>query len=347
MLAGAGLRRYVLPDGENNHMRIIVYGVGAIGGAIAARLALTGTEVAGIARGRMLEAIRQNGGLTLVTAEGTDKVDVPCVGDPSDLNVRADDVVIMAMKSQDMRDALRHLRAAGYDRQPVVCAQNGVDNEREALRLFPNVYGMTVMVPAQYTEPGVVVANGVPKFGLFDLGCYPTGTDAATEEIAVALNAAGFHCMPDPDVMRSKYAKLLQNIGNIIGASLGAAARRGPWYDAARKEADAAYAAAGIVPANRDPDSPRRSQMKPVDLPGNPRIGSSTQQSLMRGSGSVETDFLNGEIALLGRLYGVPTPVNAAFCRVAERMVREGIATGAFPEEDLAAMVAAEKPAAG
>ena len=38
--------------------------------------------------------------------------------------------------------------------------------------------------------------------------------------------------------------------------------------------------------------------------------GSSTWQSLQRGS-TLETDFLNGEIVLLGRLHGIPTPVNA------------------------------------
>lgn len=328
-------------------MRIIVYGVGAIGGAIAARLALTGTEVAGIARGKMLDAIRQNGGLTLVTTEGTAMVDVPCVGAPADLDLRPDDVVLLAMKSQDTREALRDLRAAGADRQAIVCTQNGVDNEREALRLFPNVYGMTVMVPAQYTEPGVVVANGAPKFGILDLGRYPAGTDALAGDISAALDTAGFDCTTDADVMSSKYAKLLLNIGNVIGASLGNGARRGPWYDAARKEAEATYTAAGITPADRDPGSPRRAASKPVDLPGHARIGSSTHQSLMRGSRSIETDFLNGEIVLLGRLHGVPTPVNAALCRVGDRMAREGMASGTFPEDTLAAMVEAEKAAAG
>ncbi len=47
-----------------------------------------------------------------------------------------------------------------------------------------------------------------------------------------------------------------------------------------------------------------------------------------RGSGAFETDYLNGEIALLGRLHGVPTPVNDALCRSSARAAREGRAPG-------------------
>jgi ketopantoate reductase len=38
---------------------------------------------------------------------------------------------------------------------------------------------------------------------------------------------------------------------------------------------------------------------------------------------AIETDYLNGEIALLGRLHGVPTPVNQALCQLADRVARE------------------------
>lgn len=42
-------------------MRIIIHGVGAIGGVVGAALVEAGHEVLGIARGRMLEAIRERG----------------------------------------------------------------------------------------------------------------------------------------------------------------------------------------------------------------------------------------------------------------------------------------------
>jgi 2-dehydropantoate 2-reductase len=51
---------------------------------------------------------------------------------------------------------------------------------------------------------------------------------------------------------------------------------------------------------------------------------SSTWQSLQRGTGRIEVDYLNGEVVLLGRLYGVPTPVNAEVQRLANRIARDG-----------------------
>ena len=57
------------------------------------------------------------------------------------------------------------------------------------------------------------------------------------------------------------------------------------------------------------------------------RLGGSSWQSLTRGTGTIEADFLNGEIALLGREHGVPT-VNAALQRLANLAAREHRAPG-------------------
>ena len=61
---------------RGHSMRIIVYGVGAIGGTVAAALALAGQEVVGIARGAQLAAIRA-GGLLLRTPEQAARARVP------------------------------------------------------------------------------------------------------------------------------------------------------------------------------------------------------------------------------------------------------------------------------
>ena len=66
------------------------------------------------------------------------------------------------------------------------------------------------------------------------------------------------------------------------------------------------------------------AQLGVRDIDGRRRPGSSTWQSLARGTGTVETDYLNGEIVLQGRLHDVPTPVNAALCRLAAQAAREG-----------------------
>jgi 2-dehydropantoate 2-reductase len=320
-------------------MRVIIYGLGAVGGTIAARLALTGTEVAGIARGAMLDALRAQGGLTLMTPSGTDLARFACYGSPAEVGLRPDDVILLTMKSQDTEAALLALHAAGARDQTVVCAQNGVDNERMALRHFANVCGMVIMLPAQYTTPGVVQAFGAPKSGLFDLGRYPSGGSPVAEALAAALDRAGFDCALRDAVMAYKYGKLLLNTGNMVGAAFGTAARKGDWAERARAEAEAAYAAAGIAAADVGEKSYRRELMQPVPIPGVTHVGSSSQQSLSRGAGSIETDFLNGEIALLGRLHGVPTPVNTALCEAARRMLRDKIPMGSFPEAEFEALL--------
>src|SRR5690606_6990958 len=118
------------------------------------------------------------------------------------------------------QDALEALAAAGVDRQAILCAQNGVENERAALRRFPNVYGLTVMTPAAYTEPGEVMCHAIPKRGLFDIGRYPSGTDDTVRAIAAAFNASEFDTLVYDDIMRSKYRKLIDNQGNIVRATL-------------------------------------------------------------------------------------------------------------------------------
>jgi 2-dehydropantoate 2-reductase len=71
--------------------------------------------------------------------------------------------------------------------------------------------------------------------------------------------------------------------------------------------------------------------MRPIR--GLPRAGGSSWQSLTRGTGSIETDYLNGEIVLLGRLHGVPTPVNALLCRLANEMAAARRAPGGLSPE--------------
>ena len=66
-------------------------------------------------------------------------------------------------------------------------------------------------------------------------------------------------------------------------------------------------------------------------------MGGSTWQSLARGTGDVETDYLTGEVVLLGRLYGVDTPLNAVLQRLARRLSVERRPPGVLTEEEILA----------
>jgi 2-dehydropantoate 2-reductase len=63
--------------------------------------------------------------------------------------------------------------------------------------------------------------------------------------------------------------------------------------------------------------------------------GGSSWQSLARGAGSIEAEYLNGEIALLGGLHGVPTPVNELLERLALQAASKGTPPGSMRLEDL------------
>jgi 2-dehydropantoate 2-reductase len=77
--------------------------------------------------------------------------------------------------------------------------------------------------------------------------------------------------------------------------------------------------------------------MRQASVAGASRAGGSSTQSLARGTGSIETDYLNGEIVLLGRLHGVPVPANAWLAALSARLVRDGLPPGAVTPAEVAA----------
>ena len=102
-------------------------------------------------------------------------------------------------------------------------------------------------------------------------------------------------------------------LSSILGpVALRAADVTGTVVSRMRAEARACFAAAGwtVTDTAQFRAESGAFQMAPVN--GRMRGGGSTWQSVERGLPSVETDYLNGEIVRLGRLHGVPTPVNAA-----------------------------------
>ncbi len=320
-------------------MRFVIVGAGAVGGVVGARLALAGEDVAFVARGEHGRTIAAHG-IVLEEPTGDTVVPVPTVATLAEAGLREGDVVLLAVKSQDTAGVLADLvdacGAAGGLEPPVVCLQNGVDNERCALRLFEHVYAVTVIAPTEHLRPGVVRAYSTPTPGLLDIGRWPAGVDATAEGIAAAFARAGFPSDARADISRSKYRKLILNLGNAVEALCGPGARGGELDQRVAAEGEAVLAAAGIDVATLEEDLGHRGSRitwKPVH--GERRGGGSTWQSLARGQGSVEVDALNGEIALLGRLHGVPTPVNARLQRLMHDAVRQATPPGTFSESDI------------
>ena len=267
-------------------MRIVVLGAGGIGGTIGARLHQGGYDVALIARGAHGAAIGEHG-LTFATPQERVTLEIPVYDDPSGLAWTPDDVVVLAVKSQDTEAAARALYAAAGPDVPVVAAQNGVANERTLARWFAHVHGLCVMMPTEHLEPGVVVAHSAAATGILDLGGFPDGVDDVDEAIAAALRASRCESVARPDIMRWKYRKLLNNLGNAVQALCGTgldSEEAETVLDLLAAEAEQVFAAAGIDPVTEAEDHERRGdhlRLEPVA--GATRGGGSTWQSLARG----------------------------------------------------------------
>ncbi len=302
-------------------MRYVVIGVGAVGGTVGALLARAGQDVVLVGRsGPHLDALRSRG-LTLGTPDETFTVRPPVApgrgvggrpgGEAVRLGVKWLDTaaVLEAWAGRPVAGA----QAVAASSVPVFCLQNGVENERQAARRFAEVYGAAVQLPGELIGPGEIAAVGTPVPGIIEIGRYPAGTGEAGRRLAEDLAGAGFSASVTGQVMDAKHTKLLRNLRNAIVACCGPVRT-----DAARELAERAtaegedcYRAAGISYADPGAAMSARAQAmteRPVN--GRARGGSSMWQSLDRGSGSTEADFLNGEIVLLGRLHGVPAPVN-------------------------------------
>lgn len=326
-------------------MRTVVIGAGAIGGVVGAQLHRAGHDVTLVARGRHLEALRENG-LRLCTPGDDVVLPIRAVGAAREVDWRGDEVILLAVKSHQSAAALEELLGSAGDRVPVVCLQNGVANERLATRWFPRVYGCCVMCPATHLAPGVVEASSQPLTGLLDLGRYPFGVDETARGCAAALEEATFESIPRPDIMRWKYAKLLLNLANVVEALCDPSPAAGQLARLARSEGRRCFEAAGIAVASSAEDRRRRGdRLRLQPVAGRERTGGSTWQSLARGTGSVETDYLNGEVVALGRLHGIPTPANALLQAEGRRAAANRLEPGTLRAEDLLAALGAE-PAA-
>jgi 2-dehydropantoate 2-reductase len=332
-------------------MRYIVIGAGGVGGTIGGRLAQAGHEVVLVARGPHLDALRAQGGLRLATPDGTSVIGVPAVSGPDEIELTSDDVLLLTAKTQDAEAALAGWAwkpvpggpgeggTVAAEDLPVLCAQNGVASERLALRRFRHVYGVCVWLPATHLEPGLVEAQGAPLSGLLHVGRYPSGTDKTIERIGADLAASRFLAPVVPDIMRWKHGKLLANLGNAIEAVCGLG-DHSELRRRVRAEGKAVLGAAGIAYAGNDESARfRADQVQIVTINGTERGGGSSWQSLTRGTGSIEADYLNGEIVLLGRELGVPTPVNEVLQRLANQAARERRAPGRLTPGEVLALV--------
>ena len=327
--------------------RYIVVGAGGVGVSIAAELQRAGREVVIVARGAQLEFLRV-GKLRYSRPDGTRFLELPAVGDPAEVDLTVDDVLVLATKTQDAEAAVadwawrpvRHpdgtWRQAGVS-IPLLTTQNGLETERVALRRFASVLAGVLWIPATYVQAGEVISAGTPVVGVIWLGAYPGGSHPRLAGIADDVRAAGFEVQAVEDILRWKAAKLLGSVTFVLAALYPAGERREQAAQLLRTEAREILLAAGYGIADVAAESTADvSRFAAAPMAGQERGGNSTWQSFSRSS-PLETDFLNGEIVLAARLLGQTAPANEAVAERARAAWRDGVAAGSLSEDDLLA----------
>jgi 2-dehydropantoate 2-reductase len=129
--------------------------------------------------------------------------------------------------------------------------------------------------------------------------------------VSADFRAAGIASEERADIMAMKRRKLIMNLGNGVDASFAQGDAADELAARAQAEGEDVLAAAGLTVVTAEQDRQRRGSVlrRRPDLE---RSGGSTWQSLERGTGDSEIDYLAGEVVLQGRLLGIPTPVNEA-----------------------------------
>jgi 2-dehydropantoate 2-reductase len=225
-------------------MRICVFGAGAIGGHLAAKLAAAGHEVSVVARGANLEGLRQRG-ITLHAGEGAEARRihgrVRASDKPAELG--AQDAVFVTTKATALAS---FADAAGDLLQhdaPVAFVQNGIPwwyaqglnpsrpRTPDLSRLDPGgalgraigqqqVVGGVVYSSNDLVAPGDV-HNHTPNRNMLVLGEPDDGNSTRVEMLRACLNEAGMHSPPVPDIRQAVWDKLLINFGSTLCVPIG------------------------------------------------------------------------------------------------------------------------------
>jgi 2-dehydropantoate 2-reductase len=315
-------------------MRYIIYGAGGIGSIMGGHLARTGHDVILIGRIGHVSKINDDG-LRLITPTGIHVLKIPAVVYPAQIDFTPGDIIFLCVKGQDTEQALKDLKKVVAD-IPIFCFQNGVRNEEIATRYFSNVYGAMVRVGAVYLADGEVVARRDPP-GWYIIGRYPAGTNELTETVAKDLRTAGYFVRTTADIMPYKWGKLMNNLNNAVAAITNADRENSSLiYKAVLYEAQTIMQKAGITwisdaqVAKDWPEisAPLRGELKT-------EAQSSTWQSLARHQGSVETEFLNGEIVRVAKKLRLQAPINEKLMQISQEMASNHELPGKYTPRQL------------
>lgn len=212
-------------------MRLAVVGAGAIGGFVAAALARAGEDIAVVARGEHLHAIRSDG--LWVTSELGDFTAAVRASDRLE-ELGEFDALLLTFKAHQWPAFMSQLEPYARRRTPIVTLQNGVpfwfertpplnmvDPQGRIARLFGDelVVGGVVHQSGVIAAPGRIAQSGGLRYALGDPN---GGVGTLANALCDAFRRAKLQPEPDSNVRERVWYKLLNNASlNPVSALTG------------------------------------------------------------------------------------------------------------------------------
>jgi 2-dehydropantoate 2-reductase len=290
-------------------MRIAIVGSGGVGGYFGGRLAAAGADVAFLARGAHLDALRTRG-LRIDSPKGNLHLPrVKAAGDPTAIGPV--DIVLFAVKLYDTESALAALPPLIGPDTAVIPLQNGVDSVATLVRAVGRAHaaGGTCYVSAMIAEPGVIRHTAMDHLIFGELDRIRSPRLIALQD---ACRPAGFQATLSDDVTLDIWGKFVRlsvfsGMTAVTRSPLGVI-RDDPelWtmLGQAVREAMAVAHAKGIgVPESTVDDVAKAYAALP------PQTKSSMLEDLERGR-RIELPWLSGAVVRIGLEVGVPTPTH-------------------------------------
>jgi 2-dehydropantoate 2-reductase len=296
-------------------MRIAVMGAGGLGGYFGARLCLGGADVHFIARGRHLQAMRDEG-LRIV---GPEPMHVPRVSATDDArSIGSADLVMLCVKLWDTEAALEQVRPLVAAQTAIVSFQNGVLKDHALQQAFgaERVMGGVGYVATTIDRPGVIRQTGPMQRLLF--GELDGARSARGEAFLEACLAGGIKAELSDDIRREIWQKFVFLAG-LSGTTTTIRKTIGPIREHAQTRAFLLDVMREVVAVGRAhgvnlPEDYAEVRLKLADDVAYD-MTSSMHHDLERGN-RLEVRWLAGAVVELGRAKGVPTPLNRAIADI-------------------------------
>jgi 2-dehydropantoate 2-reductase len=188
-------------------VRVVFVGAGGVGGYFGARLAQSGADVALVARGPHLEAIRRQGGLKIESPQGDVLAKVRVSDDAGSLGPA--DLVALAIKLWDTEGAIRAIAPLIGPSTKVVSFQNGVEAPDMLRDTFgaPRVLGGTAQIATTIAAPGTVKHTGA--MARLTLGAFGDPGDPTVAEFVSLAKKSGIDAVASPDIARTIWEKFV------------------------------------------------------------------------------------------------------------------------------------------